>query len=89
MTYRLGINTGFAVNRYSEPEEWTRIVGEDLGLKFVQLTADVLNPDLPPNVLINHASRIVRNLEKPIKNVEKSKNNLEKPRNFYYYNLII
>ena len=31
--FRLGINTGFAVNRYAEPEEWGRIVGEELRLK--------------------------------------------------------
>ena len=26
----LGINTGFAVNRFPLPEEWMKIVGEDL-----------------------------------------------------------
>lgn len=57
MSYVLGINTGFAVNRYSEPEEWTRIVG-DLGLRAVQLTADMLNPDLPGPVLAGHVKRI-------------------------------
>jgi sugar phosphate isomerase/epimerase len=64
MSYRLAINTGFAVNRYSEPEEWTQIVGEELGLRFVQFTADMLNPDLPTRILRNHAARIVRGLEK-------------------------
>ncbi len=57
MTWTLGINTGFAVNRYSEPEEWTRVVG-DLGLRAVQLTADLLNPDLPGAVLHDHVRRI-------------------------------
>lgn len=57
-TYRLGINTGFAVNRYSEPEEWIRIVGEDLGLRVVQLTADMLNVDLPASVVARHVARI-------------------------------
>lgn len=57
MSYVLGINTGFAVNRYSEPEEWTRIVG-DLGLRAVQLTADMLNPDLPGPVLAGQVKRI-------------------------------
>ncbi len=42
----LGINTGFAVNRFAEPEAWGAIVGR-LGLRRVQLTADLLNPDLP------------------------------------------
>ena len=30
MSYKLSINTGFAVNRYSEAEEWLKIVGKDL-----------------------------------------------------------
>ena len=47
MSYRLGINLGFAINKYCEPEEWTRIVAEDLGLKYVQFVADLLNPFLP------------------------------------------
>ena len=56
--YRLGINTGFAVNRYAEPEEWIRIVGEELELKVVQFTADMLNVDLPANVIVNQVDRI-------------------------------
>ncbi len=54
----LGINTGFAVNRYAEPEDWTRIVGEELGLKRVQLTADMLNPSLPGPILRRYIKRI-------------------------------
>jgi sugar phosphate isomerase/epimerase len=57
-TFTLGINTGFAVNRYSEPEEWIRIVGEDLGLKSVQLTADMLNPSLDAKILLRQVKRI-------------------------------
>lgn len=57
-SYRLGINTGFAVNRYSEPEEWVRIVSEDLGLKVVQFTADMLNVNLPPASVARQAERI-------------------------------
>ena len=56
--YRLGINTGFAVNRYAEPEEWIRIVGEELELKVVQFTADMLNVDLPASVIANQVNRI-------------------------------
>jgi len=37
----LGINTGFALNRFPQPESWCRIIGEELGLRRVQLTADV------------------------------------------------
>lgn len=44
MAYRLGINLGFAVNKFMEPEVWSKIVSEELGLHYVQLVADVLNP---------------------------------------------
>jgi len=56
--FRLGINTGFAVNRYSEPEEWLRIIGEDLELKYVQLTADMLNPSLGADIVSRQIKRI-------------------------------
>ena len=41
---RLGINTCFAIKRYSEPEEWAGIVGEELGVKEAQFSADLLDP---------------------------------------------
>ncbi len=56
--YRLGINTGFAVNRYSEPEEWVRIVGDELGLKIAQFTADMLNVDLSGKIISKQVDRI-------------------------------
>jgi D-erythrulose 1-phosphate 3-epimerase len=63
-TFRLGINTGFAVNRYSEPEQWLRIVGEELGLKYVQLTADMLNPSLGSKIVSRQIKRINSAAEK-------------------------
>jgi len=42
----LGINTGFAINRFPMPEDWTSVVA-DLGLRYAQFTADLLNPFLP------------------------------------------
>ena len=44
MGYRLGINLGFAINKYIEPEVWSDIVSNELGLKYVQFVADLLNP---------------------------------------------
>ena len=41
---KLGINTGFALNRYPMPYQWMKVVGSDLDLRFVQLTADLINP---------------------------------------------
>ena len=47
MSYRLGINLGFAANKYPEPEVWTKTVRNDLGLKYAQLVADIINPFWP------------------------------------------
>ncbi len=44
MGYRLGINMGFAINKYIEPEVWGQIVAEELGLHYIQLVADLINP---------------------------------------------
>ena len=56
--FALGTNTGFATNRFPEPEEWARIVSEDLGLHTVQLVADLLNPFWPPSVIDAEVERI-------------------------------
>ena len=63
MSYRLGVNTGFAVNRFSEPEEWTRICGEELGIKYIQFTADMLNPSLPDGIVKSNIDRIIKSCE--------------------------
>jgi sugar phosphate isomerase/epimerase len=58
MGYRLGINLGFAINRYPEPEVWPRIVRKDLGLRYVQLVADILNPFWPEDYREDQIKRI-------------------------------
>jgi len=58
MGYRLGINLGFATNRFVEPEEWARIVSEELGLRYVQFVADLLNPFLPDDYIDAQVGRI-------------------------------
>ena len=57
MKLKLGINCGFANNRYIEPEAWGRIVG-DLGLHSVQFVADLLNPFLPKDYIDAQIKRI-------------------------------
>lgn len=54
----LGINLGFAINKYFEPEVWTKIVREDLGLDRVQFVADNLNPFLPREYIDSQITRI-------------------------------
>jgi sugar phosphate isomerase/epimerase len=51
MIIRFGINTGFALNRFTAPEEWIPLVSETLGLKIVQFTADLLNPSLSDGII--------------------------------------
>lgn len=58
MGFRLGINLGFAINKYIEPEIWTRIVSRDLGLGYVQFVADLLNPFWPAEYIDTQIARI-------------------------------
>jgi len=64
MRARLGINAGFAINRFPEPEVWLRIVGEELGLRYVQFVADLLNPFLPYRVIQHQIDKIKKFSEK-------------------------
>jgi len=63
MSFRLGIDLGFARNRYEEPEVWTRIVREELGLGYVSLIADILNPAWPQDYREKLVKRIKNGLE--------------------------
>jgi sugar phosphate isomerase/epimerase len=44
-SYRLGINTCFAVKRWPRPEEWARIAADELGLDLVQHSLDLVDLD--------------------------------------------
>ncbi len=59
MSFRLGTNLGFAINKYIEPEIWSKIVAEDLELKYVQFVADLLNPFLPKEYISSQTDRII------------------------------
>ncbi len=61
MKVKLGVNTGFAINRFPEPEDWIAVVADELGLDTVQFTADLLNPFLPETV-VAHEADTIRNL---------------------------
>ncbi len=43
----LGVNLGFAVKRWPEPEAWASLVAADLGLRTVQFTYDLIDPWWP------------------------------------------
>jgi sugar phosphate isomerase/epimerase len=40
----LGVNNCFAIGRYPEPEQWLRVVRDELGLEHVQFSYDLLDP---------------------------------------------
>jgi sugar phosphate isomerase/epimerase len=42
----LGMNSCFAVKRWPNPWEWLKIVGEDLNLRYVEFTLDLIDPVL-------------------------------------------
>ena len=44
MKFNLGINTGFAVNRFCDPKELFYFINKELNLKNVQLSADLISP---------------------------------------------
>lgn len=58
MKITLGINTGFAINRFPEPADWIGVVSDELGLDTVQFTADLLNPFLPESLVAREAETI-------------------------------
>ena len=55
--YRLGLNTGFAVNRFAEHQEWTKVF-KILNIKYAQFTADLLNVSLPDKIIHKEISLI-------------------------------
>lgn len=61
MNLRLGINMGFAINKYIEPRVWAKIVAEDLGLHYVQFVADLLNPFWPQDYIEKQIAEIQKN----------------------------
>jgi len=54
-SYRLGVNTCFAVKRWPQPERWARLVRDDLGLDLVQHTLDLVDLDASPEDVAGQA----------------------------------
>ena len=64
MKYNLGINTGFAVNRFCELKELFNFIRNDLKIKNVQLSADLLSPFYDKSLLKNKSESINQKLKK-------------------------
>jgi D-erythrulose 1-phosphate 3-epimerase len=57
-TYRLGINTCFAVKRWPQPERWAALVRDELGLDLVQHSLDLVDLDAPAAEVTGQAARL-------------------------------
>jgi D-erythrulose 1-phosphate 3-epimerase len=57
-TFRLGINTCFAVKRWPAPAEWAVVVAEELGLDLVQHSLDLVDTDTDDWDLRRQASEL-------------------------------
>ena len=57
-TYRLGINTCFAVKRWPQPERWAALVRDELGLDLVQHSLDLVDLDAPPGEVAAQGARL-------------------------------
>lgn len=55
---RLGINTCFATKRWPEPQRWASIVADHLGLVDCQVTLDLFDPGLDPQVTGPYAEAV-------------------------------
>lgn len=59
----LGINNCFAVKRWPEPEEWCRIIAEELKLRYVQFSWDLLDPGVSQPARRKMSERIKKTAE--------------------------
>ncbi len=49
--FELSVNTGFLVNRYTDPDQWVKLVANFININKVQFTADLINPSLPESLI--------------------------------------
>ena len=49
--FELSVNTGFLVNRYTDPKYWVKEISSSIGIDKVQFTADLINPSLPDELI--------------------------------------
>ena len=51
MTFRLSLSANPFVNRFAEPEDLIRTIAEDIGLGYLQLTHEFINPAWPATTI--------------------------------------
>jgi sugar phosphate isomerase/epimerase len=57
-TYRLGINTCFAVKRWPQPERWAGLVADELELDLVQHSLDLVDLEVAPAAVTDQVTRL-------------------------------
>jgi sugar phosphate isomerase/epimerase len=62
--FELSVNTGFLVNRYTNPSQWVKLVSEFIGIKNIQFTADLINPSLPDDLIFKKVEETKSYLKK-------------------------
>lgn len=64
MKYNFGINTGFAVNRFCEPDHLFKFIKQDLKINNVQLSADLLSPFYGNKILFKQIKKYKKEVKK-------------------------
>ncbi len=55
---KFGTDLDFAVNRYPEPEEWARVLSEELGVRHAQFRSDLIQPHFSDEIINEQAERV-------------------------------
>jgi hypothetical protein len=63
-SFELSVNTGFLVNRYTDPSQWVKLISDYIGVKNIQFTADLINPSLPDDLILKKVDETKSYLEK-------------------------
>ena len=63
MAFRLSLNTNPFVNRFAEPDDLIATIAEEIGIGYVQLTHEFINPSWPANVGRRLAAKLAESCE--------------------------
>jgi sugar phosphate isomerase/epimerase len=64
MKWKFGISTNFTIKRWADPDEWIRLVKQDLGLDLIQFSFDQFDPRSHPESLAAYCFRVLNACEK-------------------------
>ena len=57
MKINLGLHLGFAATRYNYPKIWSELVRKEFNLNYVQFVSDLIDPDLPDEIINKEINR--------------------------------